>query len=154
MRRFASVLLLAFAAALAAAGAAPKDELLAADQAFSAMSVAKGAHAAFLAFMTDDVRLYQGAHPPLLGRAAVEAFYADAEKNDPSYQAQRLEWTAEEAEASPDGMLGSTRGTWLLTAKLPEGGAFKLTGYYVTEWRRQPDGRYKFCLDIGGADTP
>jgi len=27
-----------------------------------------------------------------------------------------------------------------------------LTGYYVTEWRRQTDGAYRFVLDIGGVD--
>jgi len=57
-----------------------------------------------------------------------------------------------EAEASPDGVLGFTRGTWVFTAPKPDGAALKLTGYYVTAWRRQSDGTYKFCLDIGGAD--
>jgi hypothetical protein len=50
-------------AATASAVAAPKDEIPAADKAFSAMSMAKGAHAAFLAYMTDDVRLFDGDHP-------------------------------------------------------------------------------------------
>lgn len=136
-----------------AAAAAPKDDLLAADRAFSAMSVAQGAHAAFLAFMTDDVRLYTGAHPPLIGKPAVAAFYAEAEK-DPNYQKQRLEWTPLEAEAAPDGVLGLTRGTWIFTAPKTDGTLFQATGYYVTAWRRQGDGSYKFCLDIGGADKP
>lgn len=134
------------------AAAAPKDEMLSADKAFSEMSVAQGQHAAFLAFMTDDVRLFTGAHPPVTGKAAVAKLYADEEKSDPTYKDQRLEWTALEAEASPDGVLGFTRGTWMLTLKKPDGSSMKLTGYYVTEWRRQPDGKYKFCLDIGGAD--
>jgi hypothetical protein len=30
----------------------------------------------------------------------------------------------------------------------------KITGYYVTGWKRQPDGRYKFNFDIGGAEKP
>jgi ketosteroid isomerase-like protein len=153
MRPFATTTLLALAVCLAAANASPEDDMLAADRAFSALSVAKGAHAAFLAYMTDDVRLYQGAHPPLLGRKAVEAFFA-AEESASAYKNRRLEWTALEAEASPDGRLGFTRGTWLLTAKQPDGGQVKLTGYYVTQWRRQADGSYKFCLDIGGADKP
>ena len=144
---FASSILFATAAV-----AAPKDDLLAADRAFAAMSVAHGAHAAFLAFMTDDVRLYDGAHPPLIGKAAVAAYYAAEEKADPDYKAQRLEWAPAEAEASPDGGLGWTRGTWVYTATKPDGTALKVTGYYVTEWQRQRDGTYKFCLDIGGAD--
>ena len=49
-------------------------------------------------------------------------------------------------------MLGYTRGTWIYNSK--PGGDAKLTGYYVTEWRRQSDGQYKFILDIGGVDRP
>jgi ketosteroid isomerase-like protein len=145
-------LIAGFLVLAAAADAAPKDDLLAADRAFAALSVMGGAHAAFLATVTDDVRLYQGDHPPLLGKAAVAAFYAAEEKADPTYKRQRLEWTPLEAEAAPDGGLGWTRGSWLFTAPKPDGTVFKLTGYYVTEWRRQSDGTYKACLDIGGAD--
>lgn len=150
--RYHAVLMLISVALFGAAGAAPKDDMIAADKAFSDMSVAQGQHAAFLAYMTDDVRLFTGAHPPIVGKAAAAKFYADEEKTDPSYQDQRLEWTPLEAEASPDGMLGWTRGTWIYSLKKAEGAPVKLTGYYVTEWRRQADGKYKFCLDIGGAD--
>ena len=132
--------------------AAPKDDLIATDKAFSDMSLAQGQHAAFLAFMTDDVRLFTGIHPPVIGKEAVAKLYADEEKSDSGYKDQRLQWTALEAEASPDGALGWTRGTWMLTLQKPDGSPAKLTGYYVTEWRRQADGKYKFCLDIGGAD--
>ena len=132
--------------------AAPTDELLATDKAFSALSAQKGNHAAFLAYMTDDARLYQGDRPPLLGKAAAAAFFAAEEKADPSYREQKLVWSPEEAEASPDGVLGFTRGHWSFTAAKPGGASFTLTGYYVTEWRRGADGNYKFCLDIGGAD--
>ena len=142
---------IAVAMFLVSAGAAPKDDLLATDKAFSEMSVAQGQHAAFLAYMTDDVRLFTGAHPPVIGKAAVAELYAEEEK-DPAYLDQRLEWTPLEAEASGDGQLGFTRGTWVLTTKKTDGSPTKLTGFYVTEWRRQPDGKYKFCLDIGGAD--
>ena len=144
-----------FGVALFLAGpaqAAPKDDLLAVDKAFSAMSAEKGSHAAFLAYMTDDARLYQGDHPPLLGKAAAAVFFAAEEKADSSYQSQKLIWTPLEAEASPDGMLGYTRGSWVFTAPKSAGASLTLTGYYVTEWRRTADGSYKFCLDIGGAD--
>lgn len=133
--------------------AAPADDMMAADRAFSALSIEKGAHVAFLAFMTDDVRLYDGDHPPLIGKAAVAAHYAAQERADPGYKDQRLTWSPSEAEASPDGVLGWTRGTWVFTRPGPDGKPIRRTGYYVTEWRRGSDGTYKFCLDIGGADT-
>lgn len=152
MRRFGHALLIAVTLTAVAANATPKDELMATDKAFSDLSVAQGAHAAFLAYMADDVRLYDGERPPILGKAAAAAYYAKVEQADPNYKNEQLEWTPVEAEASPDGMLGWTRGTWVFTAKTPDGGVFKLTGYYATEWRRQADGHYKFELDIGGAD--
>jgi len=134
------------------ASAGPKDVLLATDKAFSDMSVAKGPHAAFLAYMADNVRLYDGDHPPIVGKSAAADYYAKTEKLNPSHAASRLEWTPVEADISPDGALGWTRGTWIWSAKKADGTALKSTGYYVTEWRRQADGTYKFELDIGGAD--
>jgi hypothetical protein len=99
-RLIASFVLLA-----AAAEATPKDDILAVDRAFAASSTANDAHAAFLAYVTDDVRLF-------------------------------------------DGALGWNRGIWVfITAKDDK----RLTGYYVTAWRRQSDDTYKACLDIGGA---
>ncbi|MDR3528439.1 MAG: DUF4440 domain-containing protein [Rhizomicrobium sp.] len=132
--------------------AAPSDALLATDKAFSAMSAQQGNHAAFLAYMTDDARLYQSDHAPLLGKTAAAAFFAAEEKADSAYKDQTLVWSPEEAELSPDGVLGFTRGRWRFTAPKADGASFSLTGYYVTAWRRQADGSYKFCLDIGGAD--
>lgn len=139
-------------AATVSAQAAPKDDMIAADKAFSAMSGAQGAHAAFLAYMTDDARVFEGDHPPIIGKAALAAFYEAAEKANPNYRNQKLQWTPIEAEASPDGALGWTRGTWVFTVPKEDGSTVTVTGYYVTEWRRQPDGRYKFCLDTGGVD--
>jgi ketosteroid isomerase-like protein len=136
----------------ATANAGPKEDILAADKAFSDMSVARGPHAAFLTYMADDVRLYDGDHPPIVGKKAAAEYYARVEELDPNYAAARLEWTPAEADMSPDGVLGWTRGTWIWTSKKADGTPRKMTGYYVTEWRRQTDGTYKFELDIGGAD--
>ena len=148
----AAALLLIFSSA---AFAGPKEEMMAADRAFSEMSLKSGAHAAFLAFMSDDVRLFDGDHPPILGKTAAAAYYADVEKKNPGGEkTSRLEWTPLEADTSPDGVLGFTRGTWIYTGTKKDGSKQKVTGYYVTAWKRQSDGKYKFVLDIGGADGP
>jgi len=109
---------LAVAAALlipSAVAAGPKEEMMAADRAFSEMSLKSGAHAAFLAFMSDDVRLFDGDHPPILGKAAAAAYYADVEKKNPNGEkSSTLQWTPLEADASPDGVLGFTRGADLV----------------------------------------
>ncbi|MGZ5998015.1 MAG: YybH family protein [Rhizomicrobium sp.] len=145
----AAFLLLSGSTAFAGA----KEDMMAADRAFSDMSLKSGAHAAFLAFMADDVRLFDGDHPPILGKAAAVAYYADVEKKNPNGEkTSTLEWKPVEAEASPDGVLGWTRGTWVFNGKKADGSAVKITGYYVTEWRRGKDDKYKFVLDIGGTD--
>jgi ketosteroid isomerase-like protein len=142
-----------FMLACANALAGPKEDMIAADRAFSDMSVKSGAHAAFLAYMADDVRLFDGEHPPLVGKAAAAAYYADVEKKNPGGEkASTLQWTPLEADASPDGVLGYTRGTWSYSGTKKDGSVQRVTGYYVTEWKRQGDGQYKFVLDIGGAD--
>ena len=146
VRRFWMAGALVLLAAPALAG--PADDMMAADKAFSDMSVAQGAHAAFLAYMADDVRLYTGDHPPIIGKQAAAEYYA----MEPESPDEHLQWTPVEADASPDGVLGFTRGTWIYTAKKDDGSDLKVTGYYVTEWKKQADGQYKFVLDIGGAD--
>ena len=152
MRKFL-VATVIFSASLGAALAGPKEEMMATDRAFSDLSVKEGAHAAFLAYMADDVRLFDGEHPPIVGKAAAAAYYADVEKKNPQGQANStLAWTPLEAEASGDGTLGWTRGTWIFSAKNADGSPRRATGYYVTEWRLGADGKYKFVLDIGGAD--
>jgi ketosteroid isomerase-like protein len=143
------VLTLALLAPVAAFAGA-KEDMLAADKAFSDMSVAKGPHVAFLAYMADDVRLFDSEHPPIPGKKAVAEYY----KDNPDSPDDRLAWTPIEADASPDGVLGWTRGTWVYTGKNGDGSDQKVTGYYVTEWRKQADGQYKFTLDIGGVDKP
>jgi ketosteroid isomerase-like protein len=130
--------------------AGPKEEMMAADRALAKMSLEKGAHAAFLAYMTDDVRLYDGEHPPIIGKKAVEAYYA----KNPDPKGSKLDWKPIEADTSAAGDFGYTRGTWVFTAKDEKGKDVNVTGYYVTGWKRQADGTYKFNLDIGGADKP
>lgn len=142
-----------FGLAMLASGiafAGPKQDMIATDRAFAAMSLEKGAHAAFLAYMTDDVRLFDGEHPPIIGKAAVADYYAKT----PEAAGSKLDWMPVEADASAAGDTGTTRGTWVYTAKKPDGSDAKVTGYYVTGWKRQADGTYKFNLDIGGADQP
>lgn len=135
--------------------AGPKEDMIAADRAFSDLSVKSGAHAAFLAYMADDVRLFDGEHPPIIGKAAAAAYYADVEKKNPGAEkSSTLQWTPVEADASPDGVLGYTRGTWIFSGTKKDGSAQRVTGYYVTQWKRQSDGKYKFVVDIGGADGP
>ena len=108
-----------------AANAGPIEDLLAADSAFSALSVAKGSNAAFLFYGADDVRIFGvGSEPPIYGRAAaVERF---ARRNDAG---TLLSWTPQHAGVSDDGSAGWSDGTWtFLGTPDGKGGRSKATG--------------------------
>ena len=148
---------IAFAALLLAAPVALagqyEDELMAADRAFSKMSSEQGQAAAFLAFMDEDVRLFRGSGEPIVTRAKAQAFYeSDEYKNSGSVKGT-LTWEPLEAFASSDGTMGWTNGHWQwLGAPNEKSERAKATGHYVTIWKRQASGEWKFAGDIGNED--
>jgi len=120
-------------------GHADSHELLAADSAFAALSVAQGARAAFLSFAADDaVLLGPGAAPMTHGREAIggafAGFPADA----------MLEWAPVGADIAASGDLGCTVGEAAVRAR----GTYSK---YLTIWKRQSDGAWKFVADGGNA---
>ncbi len=120
-------------------GRADSHELLSADSAFAAMSVAQGARAAFVAFATlDAVTLGPGGGPMNHGRDAIAAtfngFPADAV----------LEWEPVTAQVAGSGDLGCTVGEASVLAR-------HWYSKYLTVWKRQPGGAWKFVADGGNA---
>ncbi len=63
--------------------AGAKEDIIAADRAFSALSVAKGSNAAFLAYLADDGRIFgTGNEAPIIGKAeAIKRFSAPGSGN-------------------------------------------------------------------------
>jgi ketosteroid isomerase-like protein len=120
-------------------GRADSRELLGADSAFAAMSVARGAKAAFLAFAADEaVTLGGGGAPMNHGRDAIGATFADFPAD------AVLEWAPVAADVAGSGDLGCTVGEAAITAQ-------RYYGKYLTVWRRQPTGEWKFVADAGNA---
>lgn len=66
----------------------------------------------------------------------------------------RLSWTPEEAMAAASGDLGFTWGRWILHGKNKDGSPREVHGKYVTIWKKQTDGSWKFVLDTGLPDPP
>lgn len=129
----------------------PMEDLVAADEAFSAMSVAQGSDAAFLAYIAEDVRLFgTGDEPPMIGKAAAQAHYATRKQNGP--RTTTLSWTPNNAEVSSDGKLGYTDGRWLFEGKNSKHVPIHITGHYVTVWRKAPSGEWKVIADMGTTD--
>ena len=121
-------------------GGANSHDLIAADSAFAALSVASGAKTAFLTYAAEDAISFGGGPQITEGRAAIGAafdgFPADAV----------LEWSPIAAKIAPSGDLGCTVGEATISS---------LHHYskYLTIWRRQADASWKFVAD-GGNTRP
>ena len=110
--------------------------LVAAETDFAAQATQVGTSAAFLsysaptAFMTDKGKL---------------ANAQDMWKARPAQPGSRLTWYPVLADIAQSGELGYTTGPWnLLQNDRPQA-----AGEYVTVWRKQPDGQWKFVVDMG-----
>jgi ketosteroid isomerase-like protein len=119
-----------------------KEEIINADEAFSNMSRKQGMKKAFLEFIDNDGILLRPGRLPIVGADAIDFL---SQTNDTSYT---LTWKPFAAEASSSGDLGFTYGVYSLM--LPD---TTLSGTYVSIWKKQPDGKWKFILDSGNAGT-
>ena len=116
-------------------------ELLRQERAFAARSREAGPKTAFAEYMDPaDSRAFQGGDP-LRGAAAI----GDMHKGP-----GQLDWQAKEVFASKGGDMGVVWGTFQFTVpKTP----LKVTGRYVTAWRKDAKGRWKAIIDTGTPDS-
>ncbi|MEP6925240.1 MAG: nuclear transport factor 2 family protein [Pyrinomonadaceae bacterium] len=114
------------------------NEIVSAEQAFAQTAAEKGTKAAFLEFVAPEGIVFANDKPEN-GREVWEKRTANH---------SLLAWQPTLADVSADGDLGYTTGNWEFRSK----GATDAPvawGEYFTIWRRQPDGKWKFDLDIG-----
>jgi ketosteroid isomerase-like protein len=135
----------ALAAALLA-GCAPdaqrsyKEELIAADRAFSALSAQKGPKAASLEYMTGDVKILKQYRS---GSAGIHDIFVQLPEN------VQLTWEAANVDASSFGDLGYTWGRYtMVLPALPMNNLkpYRDMGDYVMVWKRDHLGRWKVVL--------
>lgn len=137
-----------FAVIASTAWAAPKDDLMATDKAFSQLSVEKGSNAAFLTYMADDAHVFgTGNEPPIHGKAEAVKRFQTSGNGDP--KTNILSWEPDTAEVSKDGAMGWTDGRWAFNGN---GGKLHLTGHYLTVWEKDAKGAWKFTADMGTTD--
>ncbi len=119
-------------------GRSDPGELLHADSAFAALSVTSGVKHAFLAFSAEEAISFGGGSEMTRGRQAIGAAF------DGFPAGAVLEWWPVAAEIAPSGDLGCTVGETKIAS---------LNHYskYLTIWRRQPDGTWRFVADGGSA---
>jgi ketosteroid isomerase-like protein len=135
---------LALAIAVPAAGqtVTPAD-LMSVDRAFNAMAQKEGLGKAFPAYAADSaVIMRQGNLMPVVGLAAIAEEYS-------KLAGLQLSWEPVKAEIAASQDLGYTYGSY----KVRTGDAIRGHGVYVTIWKRQPDGSWKYVFD-GGAQSP
>lgn len=120
----------------------PAQQLIDADKAFNEMAQKEGTGKAFIAYAAGDPVLIRPGNMPIIGRTEfVEAFS--------KVTGSALSWEPLRAEIAASQDLGYTFGRYTLR----DGETIKTHGVYVTVWKKQPDGSWKFVLD-GGGTTP
>lgn len=122
----------------------PADILKRADSAFSQLSMETGMRAAFLAYADDAVIKLNNNQFAVRGKAELEKWLGEGPEDF------KLEWLPRVAEIAASGDLGYTFGSWRLHLA---DGTFRY-GEYVTIWKKQSDGSWKFILDGGNATPP
>jgi ketosteroid isomerase-like protein len=133
----------------AAGDSVSPDPLLAADAEFSIRSAAGGAGRAFGEFAESEALLLLGAgHGMVWGDSAIAEFIGAAIPST-----DRLTWTPRLARIAPGGDLGFTVGDAVYRHVPPAGGEQLFYTKYLTVWRRQPDGRWRYAADAGN-DQP
>jgi ketosteroid isomerase-like protein len=113
-------------------------EILNADISFSDMSRQIGMKKAFLQYIDNEGVLLRPGHLPLAGAEAIDFL---SQLSDTAYT---LTWQPMKGEISKSGDLGFTYGVYTLNIK---DSVYK--GTYVSIWKKQNDGSWKFVLDSG-----
>jgi len=135
--------LLAASLALAQAVQADKSALLKIDEQFSADAQRLGVAEAFARYAAPDARMLPAGKDVVSGLDAVKSQMAGFPKG------ATLAWKPFHADIAASGDLGYTLGTYELRAKDEAGKATVAYGKYCSVWKKQPDGSWKWVVDVG-----
>ncbi len=119
-----------------------ENEIMEADREFSNFSIRNGQIAAFLEYAAPDVVLIKPNMYPIVGHERLQQHYAG--RADSTFV---LTWEPQFARVAKSGELGYTYGYWQFYLKSQPEKVEK--GTYATVWQRQPNGKWKFVLDLG-----
>jgi len=114
--------------------------LLETDRTFNRHAQERGLGDAFATFAAPNGMLLPPGGPPVIGIEAI--------RREMSGPGASLVWQPLHAEASRDGSLGWTWGTYEFRGPGPAGQPQIRTGKYLTVWRRMVDGSWKFAADL------
>jgi len=123
-------------------------EVAAMEDAFCAMAKEKGLLAAFSHFAAPDVAFIDTDPRKFRGPAAVQ------ERIGPDKPGISLTWSAMFTDVSDDGTLGYNYGRYESRGPGADGQVHTHAGFFLTIWKRQPDGSWKYVMDTGAPDRP
>jgi len=124
-----------------------KDEISKTDIAFNDLCQKDGLAKAFIDFAADEVILMRQNQLPIIGIDALKERYKNFQSR------LKLTWYPIKADVASSGDLGYTFGNWKLIGKTADGKDTTSYGVYVSIWKKQKDGKWKYVFD-GGNDTP
>lgn len=125
-----------------------KTEIAATENAFSAMAQAKGLLAAFEHFAAPDVAFVDTDPRKWRGLDAVRHRLGATPPD------VKLSWAPMFVDVSADGTLGYDYGRYEMRRKAADGKEIVRGGFFLTIWKRQPDGTWRYVMDNGAPDAP
>src|SRR5215211_864139 len=139
--KYISVIIICLVVAMSAQAQSSLHDMVKTEQAFSKMAEEQNARDAFVAFIADDGLLFRPG-------AVNGKQWMQEHPVPPSDKNPLLAWQPAFAGMSVSGDLGFTTGPWELKAdrsdQTPSG-----YGHFVTVWKKQADGSWKFVVDLG-----
>lgn len=119
------------------------NKLLEADKAFSKHSQEMGMSHAFLEYLAEDGVLLRPNKMPLIGREKIKESFS---RPDTTFS---LSWEPLFADVAASGDLGYTYGIYKVEMYGPDGRPITTEGTYVSIWKKNERGEWKFVLDSG-----
>lgn len=123
-------------------------EVMQVEKSFSEMSAKQGYKKAFAAFGADDMVVLSRGGEPHVGKDD----YLTPDDNSSQLDFV-LTWAPLHASAARSGDMASVFGEWVIKTKLENGNDTSMYGNYLTVWKKNKAGEWKFIMD-GGTVTP
>ena len=122
------------------AGAFDKIDMMNADRAFSKLSEEKGMKTAFIEYLDSNGVLLRPNHLPIAGADAIDFII---QQNDSDFT---LSWEPRNGMVARSGDLGFTYGIYALRPLQKD---TVIYGTYVSIWKKEKNGKWKYVLDTG-----
>jgi ketosteroid isomerase-like protein len=133
----------AFASAAEQGSAKDRADLMRTDAGFSDAAQKIGIAAAFVKYADPGATMLPANENAVTGADGIRRQFADLPPGT------TLTWKPNKAEAAASGDLGYTLGSYVLKSKDKDGAPITRYGKYCSVWKKQPDGSWKWVVDVG-----